>query len=262
MTIIAAKRPTHFRGLEGAFTLATPELLELQRNLERAFRPGHLSAIAAIGDFGSGKTFAALTVLDRLGYEFIYVKAGQALNHLSVIKRIGQAAEGIKWVGKYDELQPDLIDLLSERPRVLVIDEAHKLTPTAITELRNLLDDDDTLFALLLIGGDRLENKLIANDELDDRVVYRTYFRPLNDREAVKAMRAFHPFYADVDEKLLRYVNRRCKGRYRRWASFTLDAVDACVESGSWLTQSLAEGILDRQRPEDRELGERDLDQR
>lgn len=234
--------PKHFRSLDGAVSIETPEIKQLGENLDTITDPDHLSIGAVIGQFGCGKTYAVSCALRSLSCRWLrweYLGLPQATNQRGLVALFGQELESSPWDGTHREMRMDLIRLLEE-PTLIVLDEAHKLQPAAITELRSLYDDPRTQLALLLVGGPALARKLAVHDELNDRVACRTRFTPLNDTEAAVAMRIFHPVYKDVPDSLLAKINQQLSGRYRRWASFTLDL----LKRGRPLTLELATDIL------------------
>jgi DNA transposition AAA+ family ATPase len=237
--------PKHFRNLEGAARIDTPELDKLHEDLATATDPAHLSIAAAIGQFGCGKTYAVATALRGVTIRWEYVSVLQATNHRGLVALIGAELDSGPWDGTYREMRKDLIRLLAE-PTLIVLDEAHKLQPAAVTELRSLYDDERTQLAIILVGGPALEEKLALHEELDDRVACRTWFTPLNDREAAAAMRIFHPIYEEASADLLGTVNQQLLGRYRRWSSFTLDL----LKREQPLTLEVATDILASQRGE------------
>lgn len=255
------KQPTHFRNLVGARRVRTDELRRLEVELPGICEPGHLGILAVIGQFGAGKTFTCLSAVAKLDIRVVYIQTTQALNHKGLVVRLGKALEPGDWKGTYDALQPDLIELLGERDVLVVLDDAHKLTPTAITELRTLYDDDTTRIALLLVGGPLLESKLLAHGELDDRLAASIYIPVLTDDEAVDAIPLFHSFYEDVEEDLLRFINSRCLGRFRRWAGFTHRAIRACEQAGAAFDFDIAAEVLAAQRGELKEVVLRDAEQ-
>ena len=52
------------------------------------------------------------------------------------------------------ELSDELIDALSDEPRLMIVDKAQWLNRECIEYLRHLHDHPETRFALLLVGGD------------------------------------------------------------------------------------------------------------
>ena len=68
-----------------------------------------------------------------------------------LLQRLSARAPGR---GNRFELSDRLLDVLAERDRLIVVDEAQWLTRESIEYLRHLHDDPATRFGLLLVGGD------------------------------------------------------------------------------------------------------------
>jgi type II secretory pathway predicted ATPase ExeA len=220
--------------------------------------------MTTIGEFGSGKTFTCLSATENLDVRTAYVQTTQALNHRGLVARVGRALEPQTkdaWTKTYDVMQLDLVEILAAQFVLVIIDDAHKLTPTAITELRTLYEHPDTQIALLLIGGPRLRSKLRANDELDDRVDARIMFRRFSDDDAVIALPIFHSFWAAVDCTMIRALNPQLLGRFRRWSAFTRQALKVCEGDGGKLTYEVAADILARQARDREEVARRDREE-
>jgi len=126
-----------------------------------------------------------------------------------------------------------LVELLSGPPRLVVIDEAQRLTGDCIELLRHLHDHPETRFALLYVGGDGCWEVLSREPMLASRVFRRLPFKKL-DRPAIPAlMRSYHRIYAEVDDALLWEVEDAYgKGTLRNWAVFTQTALSVCESSG------------------------------
>lgn len=126
-----------------------------------------------------------------------------------------------------------LVELLSGPPRLLVIDEAQRLTGDCIELLRHLHDHPETRFALLYVGGDGCWEVLSREPMLASRVFRRLPFKKL-DRPAVPAlMRSYHRIYDGVADALLWEVEDAYgKGTLRNWAVFTQTALSLCESSG------------------------------
>ncbi|MDN5750251.1 MAG: ATP-binding protein [Pseudonocardia sp.] len=126
-----------------------------------------------------------------------------------------------------------LVELLSGPPRLLVIDEAQRLTGDCIELLRHLHDHPETRFALLYVGGDGCWEVLSREPMLASRVFRRLPFKKL-DRPAVPAlMRSYHRIYDGVADALLWEVEDAYgKGTLRNWAVFTQTALSLCDSSG------------------------------
>jgi len=248
--------PNHFRNLQGARTITTRAFSKIRDDLRTITDPAHLSIAAAIGEFGCGKTYAVACALRDMTLRWEYIGLPQATNQRGLVALIGAELDSGHWDGTHFEMRKDLIRLLAE-PTLIVLDEAHKLQPAAVTELRSLYDDPRTQLAILLVGGPVLKQKLNLHGELDDRVACRTRFEPLDSRKAAEAMRVFHPIYEEAPDELLAWINQQLLGRYRRWTSFTL----GLLKSGQPLTLGVATDVLAGQTGERQQTLREDKEQ-
>lgn len=122
---------------------------------------------------------------------------------------------------------------LSERFRLVIIDEAQWLNRECFEYLRHLHDDPDTTFALLFVGGDGCYEVLRREPMLDSRLYAHHRFTPLTPATVVKAIPTYHPIYADADPAVLRLVDDTCgHGNFRSWARFTCHATRLCQRTG------------------------------
>lgn len=130
-------------------------------------------------------------------------------------------------------LTTTLIELLSGPPRLVIIDEAQRLSSDCTELLRHLHDHPQTRFALLYVGGDGCWEALSREPMLASRVFRRLPFKKL-DRAAIPAlMRSYHRIYAGVGDELLWEVEDAYgKGTLRNWAVFTHTARTLCERSG------------------------------
>ncbi|RJL23167.1 ATP-binding protein [Bailinhaonella thermotolerans] len=127
-----------------------------------------------------------------------------------------------------------LIELLAGLPRLLVIDEAQRLTGDCIELLRHLHDHPDTRFALLYVGGDGCWEVLSREPMLRSRVFRRLPFHPLRRGQIPALIRDYHPIYASASDALLLEIDDAyAHGTLRDWAVFTRTAVDLCREDAT-----------------------------
>jgi hypothetical protein len=68
---------------------------------------------------------------------------------------------------------------------------------------------------------------------LASRVYRRVRFQPLTRTDALGAIPAYHPIYADVDSQLIGLVDDHfAHGNMRNWAAFTHSALGLLTETG------------------------------
>ena len=133
-------------------------------------------------------------------------------------------------------LTDELLEALARRPgggpRVVVIDEAQRLTKDCIEFLRYLHDDRRTHFALLLVGGDDAWTVLSREPMLRSRVYRRVVLNPLSAEQGCELMGSFHPIYDGVDPELLALIDEHVgHGNLRHWAAFTHSAAALCAKT-------------------------------
>jgi type II secretory pathway predicted ATPase ExeA len=122
-------------------------------------------------------------------------------------------------------LTGELVRELTRRPRLVVVDEAQRLSGDCIELLRYLHDHDDTSFGLLYVGGDGCWEVLSREPMLRSRVWRRLTFTPLTRAEVPHIIRGYHQLYHDVGDDLLHYVDDRfAHGIWRNWALFSSTA--------------------------------------
>jgi DNA transposition AAA+ family ATPase len=236
--------PAHFRNAEGLATLNTPEIEKLIEDIKSISDPRQLGLMVVRGTFGTGKTYAVQLLLELINnIDWVYVKAQQSLTPGRLCRLLGERIEGVRWSGDSYDLRMDLIDLLSERPYLIAIDEAQTLTPSTITELRTLFDEDSTTLGLILIGSAGLDAKLAANGALLSRCSRDVLMTPFSDSEAVHHLPEFHPVFAEVERSLLREINGRCLGLFRHWTEFAVDAARICRQRDAKLDREVAEEV-------------------
>jgi type II secretory pathway predicted ATPase ExeA len=153
------------------------------------------------GEVGIGKTVAgraATDGLDPTSHQVIYI-ANPAFGtrglYLTIVSALGAQARFSK-----AELMAQTQDLLAaeehERHRrvVLIVDEAHLLTPAQLEELRLLTNadmDSRTPFAMLLVGQPTLARQLRMGvfAALDQRIATRYAILPMDLSESANYLR-------------------------------------------------------------------------
>ncbi|MFJ1938575.1 MULTISPECIES: AAA family ATPase [unclassified Kitasatospora] len=194
------------------------------------------------GPAGTGKTFAveaALEALERrpsgerpavVSLQFpsrptMRLIADQLLQELT-------GAESPSSRNRFD-LTTKLVGLLASPMRLIVVDEAQRLTGDCIELLRHLHDDRRTRFALLYVGGDGCWEVLSREPMLRSRIFRRLRFEALAQAEIPVLMRRYHPIYSGVDDHLLFEIdNAYGHGTMRDWAVFTHTAAGLCAAAG------------------------------
>jgi len=222
----------HFLDLEGARVLPTEGLQLVEQAVTDVVGASAMGVVH--GPAGLGKTFAverALSGLRAVGCWSAFpsrptmrLVAATLFEHLTG----SPAGRRSRFV-----LMDQIIEELSTRRRVVVVDEAQRLNTECIEFLRHLHDDQHTRFALLLVGGDDAWRVLPAQPMLRSRVYRRVRFEALSPEQVCTLIGAFHPIYDGVDRELLLFVDDHfAHGNLRHWASFTQTAAKLCAEHG------------------------------
>ncbi len=186
-------------------SIAARDLFARDAHAEAVARIAHCvseSAIGAItGDVGVGKTVAvraAVAALDPTRHHLIYVSNpsfGTRGLYVSIVSALGATARFHK-----AEVMAQAASLLAaeehERHRrvVLVVDEAHLLTPDQLEELRLLTNadlDSASPFALILVGQPTLSRQLRMGvfAALDQRIATRYLIAPMDLAESAAYLR-------------------------------------------------------------------------
>ncbi|MEU4377136.1 ATP-binding protein [Pseudonocardia alni] len=221
----------HFLDLPGARVLPTAGLQLVDQAV------GHVVDAAAMGvvhgPAGMGKTYAvesALAARERAGlWSSFPSRPTMRLVAATLFEQLTGSAAGrarSRFV-----LMDAVIEELSARPRVVVVDEAQRLNTECIEFLRHLHDHPRTRFALLLVGGDGAWQVLSAQPMLRSRVYRRVRLEPLTSEQVLELIPRFHPVYEGVDRELLLQIDDHlAHGNLRDWASFTQSAAALCAE--------------------------------
>lgn len=192
-------------------------------------------AVAVDGKTGTGKSYALQLVCARLGVPTVTTRLGPRPGTTKTVNRIYADVTGHAPPRRALDAERVLEQVLAERPRILVIDEAQKLGRSGIDQLIHLHEHPDAQFTLVLVGMG-LAAILDAHEELDGRFGRSVAFERLRDDALLAWLGAYHPLLARTDPGLLRRTdNRHWKGNLRRWAqtahaAYTRVADDPHVE--------------------------------
>lgn len=152
----------------------------------------HLGGIVAItGEVGCGKTMLA-RALDRTltggGYQTATV-SNPAKTPAGVLAAILASVDGHTYGGGTAKLAARLREVLGRRAAtglrpVIVIDEAQRLSPTALDEVRMLTNPGDgPAVPVVLLGQPQLSPNIERLPQVSQRVVVRFHLRPMDATE-------------------------------------------------------------------------------
>jgi DNA transposition AAA+ family ATPase len=231
--------PQHFAGLAGAATLATGQFQLTGRIVADLI--GCCATGVVHGPAGTGKTYAVQAALEtlagpggpRLTASTLAFPARPTMRLVAdELLRAVTGSAGPRGSNRF-YLIAALTELLAGPPRLVVIDEAQRLTGDCIELLRHLHDHPATRFALLYVGGDGCWEVLSREPMLRSRVFRRLPFAPLPRTEIPALIRGYHPIYHQVAEELLLGIDDTyAHGTLRDWAVFTHTAASLCTGTG------------------------------
>jgi DNA transposition AAA+ family ATPase len=237
---------THFLNLEGAAAMNTVSFAAVQEAFADAVEA---EAIALIhGDAGLGKSFAtrfavASSPLPAAAFAF---QTEMTLKRF--LQQMLRNVTGIEDGGTRYALLDTLREALTERPRVLVLDEAQLLNHKSVETLRSLWDDRETRFALVLVGGNGCWDLINSYPMLSSRIYTRVAFEPLTREDVLEVIPRYHPIYSNATERTIERVDARfARGNFREWAAFRHMAKRICErDGGDTVTSRVADEALDR----------------
>jgi DNA transposition AAA+ family ATPase len=218
----------HFLQLDGATTIPTQQLLLTRRAVLDVSEARAMGAVH--GDAGLGKTFAVEDAVASLDAPVVWTSfPGRPTMRLVATTLVGLLSGAPPPDRDRFYLTGMLLDELSHRRRLVVVDEAQRLNRECIEYFRHLHDHPRTSFGLLLVGGDGCWQVLSREPMLRSRIYRRVVFQPLSTRQVLEGIRTFHPIYKAVDDQLIVLIDDYFgHGNFRNWASFTRSAAALC----------------------------------
>ncbi|MEU7061495.1 ATP-binding protein [Streptomyces sp. NPDC046197] len=234
-------------------TLLTPGMLAVGDALADAYAQGRF--VCVLGDCGVGKTFAVHTAARRLGEPVpLDVRAQPAPADLRAalhraLKLCGQAPAD---PGAADTL---IRHALAARPRIVVVEDADRLSASCFEYLRFLHDDLPQGLCGVLIAAARGERRLRAQRMLATRSAGWPYIWPLTRDQIPHAAPALHPLWQSVEPGDLKALDARlADGCLRRWAVLTLHTQRALAATGAskpdgGMLQAVADRVDGGRRP-------------
>ncbi len=127
-----------------------------------------------------------------------------------------------------DRVHKLLKDVLSERFRVLVCDEAQWMSRECFEYWRHLWDDRRTDIAIVFVGGGDCYRVLSREPMLSSRVYVWQEFRRMTPDQVLRVIPAFHPVWEKADPALISFTDAHAgHGNFRSWAAVTAHTVRA-----------------------------------
>lgn len=176
----------------------------------------------AYGNPGAGKTFALrVAILNKCPLPVTWFEPEHRPTLLALTEQLLHALGERDLVGRRRVLVRPLIKLLAT-PRLIVVDEAQRLTAECIDHLRYLSDRPDTHFALALAGGVKCLEVLNTEPQLARRCPLKVEFTRLDPDEVVDYMPRYHPMYQGLEPRLLHRIDDEyAHGMIGLWANMT-----------------------------------------
>lgn len=179
----------------------------------------HYGIALLSGAPGLGKTHAVGAFRDGLERPSIYLPMPPRPTSKEIVVRLLRQL-GIKPKSRTAlyGLVDELLDLLADRPHIVIVDEAQNLNFEGLSQLRYLHDRNGGAWPLLLVGATGCDQLIRSHPELDSRVGTRTTFKPLKGHELLSTLDQMHPLLAATDPELLLQVDdAQCHGVAREW---------------------------------------------
>lgn len=244
----------HVNGLSGVRIVGTTDYRRVQIIGKQIVNNALIGAV--FGPAGAGKTFAVdqfvrhtRTRDDDLQIAYVEIPhnpRGKALPVHLLNTLVGGCGDDTE-----DQLLEDVISLATERPTLLVIDEAHHLRTHGLHQVKYIYDTataqraGDPTLSVLLVGGNRLPDVLMDDKQLESRVARWVRFRHLDEADLLEVLDRYHPIFAATDDHILRDLNQRlCDGNFRHWAYTLQFALDAPGQPDH-ITPKLADAIVE-----------------
>jgi hypothetical protein len=219
----------HFLGLPGAHTVATEALLLTRDNLTDVIDAKAMMCVH--GDAGLGKTLSVNASLrELLTPEMTCRVQFRARPTPRDIRYTLFDALGIGGTPPRKPIEFDLLlkDVLSERFRVLMCDEAQWMSRECFEYWRHLWDDRRTDIAIVFVGGGDCYRVLSREPMLSSRVYIWQEFRRMTTEQVLRVIPAFHPIWKGIDADTLTFADAHAgHGNFRNWAKLTAHTVRA-----------------------------------
>ncbi|MER6781179.1 MULTISPECIES: ATP-binding protein [unclassified Streptomyces] len=240
----------HFLPVPGLRALATEGIADTARAAADAF--AERAVVCVNGASGVGKTFAVRAVLaahppGRAAWLRLRSRPDPADLRCAFQAVLGCPQRPGGDAGTADEL---ILAALSARPRIVVVDEAHQLSPAAFEYLRYLYDATAGGVCMVLIVGQDGEAVLRQTRMLASRCMAWMHIDALASARIPATVRALHPLWRGASDGLLRRTDARsAHGRLRAWAALTHQAHQTLRIQGALPVKELVDRITPRLGP-------------
>lgn len=211
-----------FLGLSGAHIVATEALLATKDNLADVLEDKAMMCVH--GDAGLGKTLSVNASLREIAPDTVCRVQFRARPTPRDIRHTLFDALAIGGAPPQKPIEFDrlLKDVLAERFRVLVCDEAQWMSRECFEYWRHLWDDRRTDIAIVFVGGGDCYRVLSREPMLSSRVYVWQEFRRMTTEQVLAVIPSFHAVWDNLDPELIRFADVHAgHGNFRSWAKLT-----------------------------------------
>ena len=231
----------HLTGTEGAATVATADHKRCGALITQAHTFRGVFAITSEVP-GVGKSLSAREGAEATGAAVhtltLVPGTSGAVANATLLATLGMR---VSPTAPVHETTNDLRELLADRPRIVLVENAHDLGGDLLAHLRVLHQTSE--FTLGLVGHSRLYERAHAQPELFESVDRWMRFAPNITDEMVQYLLGYHELFTTCDPADLAHIDtQHAKGRWRRWASFLRTA--RMYDKGSGLTAKVVSNTL------------------
>ncbi|EFV93471.1 AAA family ATPase [Nocardia puris] len=226
-------RADHYLGLVGARVVATDALMMVHDNLADVMAAKAMMCVH--GDAGLGKTLSVNTSLRRLAPGLVCRVQFRARPTPRDIRYTLFEALGVGGTPPKKPIEFDSVlkDVLAERFRILVCDEAQWLSRECFEYWRHLWDDRRTDIAIVFVGGGDCYEVLRREPMLSSRVYVWQEFRRMPVEQVLRVIPAYHPIWEHADPEVIAFADSHAgHGNFRSWAKITAHAAATLSKTG------------------------------
>jgi hypothetical protein len=227
------ERDDHYLGLADANIVATEALRTTRDNLTDVIAARAMMCVH--GDAGLGKTLSVNASLRTLASDDVYRVQFRARPTPRDIRHVLFDALGVSGAPPAAPIEFDALlkDVLAERFRVLVCDEAQWLSRECFEFWRHLRDDRRTDIAIVFVGGGDCYQVLRREPMLSSRVYVWQEFRRLSREQVLQVIPAYHPVWENARPDDIAFADTHAgHGNFRAWAKITSHVVSALGRLG------------------------------
>jgi len=239
----------HLPGTPGAAVVETLPLRQVRLAVQRA---SEVSGIVAIhGGVGLGKTFSVDLACQASPLPVFWVDMPNRPKGREAVARVFESVSGRRVDLRRNAFMMlyDVQDLLTEKPCILVVDEAQNMSKESLRQLRYLHDRTETSFVLVLVGFG-VERVLAAEvPELASRVCRWVAFKPISPKTIDGVITKYHPLFAATEPPVRQLLLQAAGGHFRKWARILEVALSLGISADVGISVKDVDDVLSALRP-------------